>query len=59
MDFILNAISEIQPANPSQELSWQLTTIDKLNRLDPHGHSGTSNISTNPAELDIVRAILG
>jgi hypothetical protein len=27
--------------------------------LDPHGHSGTSNISTKPDELDIVQAILG
>ena len=59
MDFILDAISEIQPANPSQELSWQLTTVDKLDRLDPHGHSGISNISTKPDELDIVQAILG
>ena len=59
IDFILNAISEIQPVNPSQELSWQMTTIDKLDRLNPHGHSGTSNISTKPDELDIVQAILG
>lgn len=59
MDFILDAISEIQPANPSQELSWQLTTIDKLDRLDPHGHSGISNISTKPDELDMVQTILG
>lgn len=58
MNFILNAISEIQLANSSQELFWQLTTIDKLDHLDSHDHFKTFNISTKSDELDIVQAIL-
>ena len=59
MDSILNTLSNVPAANPSQELSWRSTTIDKLDRLGHHGPLGTPNVSTGPDERDIVQAILG
>lgn len=58
MDFILDAISNVPLANPSQELSWRLSTIDKLDHLDSHTHARASNISTKPNEGGITQAIL-
>lgn len=58
MDFILDAISNVPLPNPSQELSWRLTTIDKLDQLDSHSHAKVSNISTKPNEGGISQAIL-
>jgi hypothetical protein len=55
LDFILDAISENQSPNPSQELLWRLFTTDKLDRLDSHNHSA---VSTKPNGPDIVQAIL-
>jgi len=58
MDFILDAISNVPLANPSQELSWRLTTIDKLDQLDSHSYAKVVNISTKPNEGGITQAIL-
>lgn len=58
MDFILDAISNMPLANPSQDLSWRLSTVDKLDRLGSHSHAKVSNISTKPNEGGISQAIL-
>ena len=46
MDSILDAISNVPATTLSQELSWQLTTVDKLDHLDSYGPSATTDVST-------------
>ena len=58
MDFILDAISNVPSANPGQELSWRLNTIDKLDRLDSRSQPEVPNISTKPDVNGILHAIL-
>ncbi len=58
MDSILDTISNVPAATSNQELSWRLTTVDKLDRLSPDGPSATPSISTEPNQRDIVQAIL-
>ena len=57
MDSILDTISDIPAANSSQELSWRLTTVDKLDRLSSYSHSATATVSTKPNQGDIVEEI--
>ncbi|KAK3167809.1 hypothetical protein OEA41_004255 [Lepraria neglecta] len=58
MDSILNTISNVPAATSSQELSWRLTTVDKLNRLGSHGPSAPTDVSTEPSQGDIIEEIL-
>ena len=58
MDSILDAISNVPAATSSQELSWRLTTVDKLNRLGSHGPSAPTDVSTKPSLGDIIDEIL-
>lgn len=58
MDSILDAISNVPAATSSQELSWQLTTVDKLDRLGSHGPSAPTSVSTEPSQDDIMDEIL-
>lgn len=58
IDTLLDAISENHPTNCSQELTWHLTTVDKLDRLSSYNRSAASSISTKPEEPMIVQAIL-
>ena len=58
MDSILDAISSVPAATSSQELSWRLTTVDKLNRLGSHGPSAPTDISTEPSLGGIIDEIL-
>jgi len=58
MDSILDTISHVPAATPSQELSWRLTTVDKLDRLTSHGPSATTGISTEPSQNNIIEEIL-
>ena len=58
MDSILDTISDIPAATSRQELSWRLTTVDKLDRLPSHSPSATMNISTEPSQGNIVEEIL-
>ncbi|KAI4220864.1 MAG: hypothetical protein L6R40_008664 [Gallowayella cf. fulva] len=48
MDSILDTISNIPAATSSQELSWRLTTVDRLDRLGSHDPSAPTEISTEP-----------
>ncbi len=48
MDWILDSISKVPAANSSQELSWRLTTVDKLDRLGSYSPSATASIATEP-----------
>ncbi len=57
MDSILDTISNVSAANTSQELSWRLTTVDKLDRLGSHSPSTTATISTEPDQTNIVKEI--
>lgn len=57
MDSILDTISSIPATNSSQELSWRLTTVDKLDRLGLCSPSATATISTEPDQGDIVDGI--
>lgn len=59
IDSILETLSNVHAANPSQEVFWQSTTIDKLDRLGDHGPLRIFNFSTEPDERDIVQAIWG
>lgn len=57
MDSILDTISNVPVANLSQELSWRLTTVDKLDRLSSHGPLTTATVSTKPDQGNIVKEI--
>ena len=57
MDSILDTISNVPAANSSQELSWRLTTVDKLDRLGSYSPSTTATISTEPDQGHIVEEI--
>ena len=58
IDSILDTISDVPAANPSQELSWRLTTVQKLDGLGSRDQLTTARISTEPNPRDIVRTIL-
>ena len=58
IDSILDTISNVPAANPSQELSWRLTTVDKLDRLRSYSPSATATVSTEPNQRAIVEEIL-
>ena len=51
MDLILDTISNVPAATSSQELSWRLTTVDKLDRLGSYGPLVTTDVSTEPTLL--------
>lgn len=57
MNSILDTISNVPAANSSQDLSWRLTTIDKLDRIGSYSSSVTATISTEPDQGDIVMKI--
>ena len=59
MDSILDIISNIPAPTSSQELSWRLTTVDRLNRLSSHAPSAPTEISTEPHQEDVIDEILG
>ncbi|KAL8723060.1 MAG: hypothetical protein Q9181_007362 [Wetmoreana brouardii] len=59
MDVILDIISNIPAATSSQELSWRLTTVDKLDRLGSHNALAPTEVSTEPRQDDVVDEILG
>ncbi|KAI4231063.1 MAG: hypothetical protein L6R40_007854 [Gallowayella cf. fulva] len=59
MDSILDTISNIPAATSSQELSWRLTTVDRLDRLGSHDPSAPTEISTEPRQEDVIDEILG
>lgn len=48
MDSILDIISNVPAATSSQQLSWRLTTIDKLDRLGSHSPSVPTDVFTKP-----------
>lgn len=58
MDSILDTISNIPAATSSQELSWRLTTVDKLDRLGSYSSSAPTDVSTEPSHGDIIEEIL-
>ena len=58
MDSILDTISNVPAATLSQELSWRLTTVDKLDRLGSHNPSAPTHVSTEPSQGDIIEEIL-
>ena len=58
MDSILDTISNVPAATASQELSWRLTTVDKLDRLGSHGPSAITDVFTEPSQDSIVDEIL-
>ncbi|CAO1598714.1 hypothetical protein XANCAGTX0491_002474 [Xanthoria calcicola] len=58
MDSILDTISNIPAATSSQELSWRLTTVDRLDRLGSHDPSAPSEISTEPRQEGVIDEIL-
>ena len=58
MDSILDAISNVPAATSSQELSWRLTTVDKLDHLGSHDLLAMSSVSTKPSQDGIVDEIL-
>ena len=57
MDSILDTISNVPATNSSQELSWRLMTVDKLDRLGSYSPSATATISSEPGQGDIVEEI--
>lgn len=57
MDSILNTISNVPAVTSSQDLSWRLTTVDKLDLVGSHSPSATTNISTEPNQCEIVEEI--
>lgn len=59
IDVILDTISNIPAATSSQELSWRLTTVDRLDRLGSHDPSAPTEISTEPRQDNIIDEILG
>ncbi|KAI4259877.1 MAG: hypothetical protein LQ352_000527 [Teloschistes flavicans] len=59
IDTILDTISNIPAATLSQELSWRLTTVEKLDRLGSCNPTVPTEISTEPRRDDVVNDILG
>ena len=57
MDSILDTISNVPAANSSQELSWRLTIVDKLDHLSSHSPLTTATISIKPDQGNIVKEI--
>lgn len=57
-DTILNTLSGIPAATPGQDLSWRLTTVNKLDRLGLHGPSAIADFSTEPNQREIVEEIV-
>ena len=53
MDSILNTISNVPAATSSQDLSWRLTTVHKLDHLGP-----TAAVSTEPDKGEMIQTIL-
>ena len=58
MDSILDTISNVPAASSSRELSWRLTTVDKLDRLSLSGPSATADFSTEPSQGNIIEEIV-
>ncbi len=58
IDSILDTISHVPAVTSSQELSWRLTTVDKLDRLTSPGPSATTDISTKPSQSNIIEEIV-
>ena len=59
MDSILDAISMVPAATSSQDLSWRLTTVYKLDHISQHAASALPTaVSTEPDERDMRQAIL-
>lgn len=58
MDSILHIISNVPAETSSQDLSWQLTTVGKLDRLGSESPLAPNNISTEPNQDDIIEEIL-
>lgn len=58
VDWILYAISNVPAATSSQELSWRLTTVDKLDRLASNSPSAAATIATEPNQDAISKEIL-
>ena len=58
LDSILNTISNIPAATSSQQLSWRLTTIDKLERLGSQSPSARTDIVTEPSQEHIIEEIM-
>ena len=54
MASILDTISNVPAATSSQDLSWRLTTVHKLDGLGSHAPSATSTVSTEPSQDGIV-----
>ena len=59
MDSIPDIISNIPAPISSQELSWRLTRVDRLNRLSSLAPSAPTDISTEPHQEDVIDEILG
>ncbi|KAI4218830.1 MAG: hypothetical protein LQ349_008556 [Xanthoria aureola] len=57
MDSILDTISNIPAATSSQDLSWRLTTVDRLDRLGSHDPSAPTEISTEPRQEGVIDEI--
>lgn len=58
MDSLLDTISNVPAATSSQELSWRLTTIDKLDRLGSQNSSAPVDVSTEPNQNGIIQEIM-
>lgn len=58
MDSILESISNVPAVTSSQELSWRLTTVDKLDRLGSQDPSTRTDVFTQPSQENIVEEIL-
>ena len=58
MDSFLDTLSNVTGANSSQDLSWRLLTVDKLDRVGSLNSSMIPIVSTKPNENDIRQNIL-
>ncbi len=58
MDSILDTLSNVPAATSSQQLSWRLTTTEKLERLSLHSPLAQPYISTEPNQDDIIKEIM-
>ena len=58
IDSILDTISMVPGATASQDLSWRLTTVDKLDRLGSHNPPAPANILTEPRLDDLMGGIM-
>ena len=54
-DWILDQISNVPAVNSSQQLSWRLTTVEKLDRLGSCSSSATATVATEPDQGAIVK----